>query len=160
MSKLSNSLLALIATGASALLISASMVKPLEGIELKPYRDVVGVLTVCYGHTGPDIVEGKTYTMAECEQLLAQDLAVVKQQVDPLIRIAIPEATRAALYSFTYNVGVGAFARSTLLRKLNSGDIALACDELHRWVYAGGRKWKGLITRREVEEAVCNLHLP
>ncbi len=149
----------LISAGAGSVLIAMAMIKPLEGIEYQPYRDVVGVLTVCYGHTGADIIEGKTYTQKECEQLLEQDLAKVKAQIDPLIILSISEHTRAALYSFTYNVGVGAFTRSTLLKKLNSGDVALACNELKRWVYAGGQKWKGLITRREIEEDVCSLQL-
>ncbi|WP_256937108.1 glycoside hydrolase family protein, partial [Enterobacter chuandaensis] len=61
----------------------------------------------------------------------------------------------AALYSFTYNVGAGAFSRSTLLKKLNTGDVPGACIELQRWTYAGGKQWKGLITRREIEREVC-----
>ncbi len=75
--------------------------------------------------------------------------------IDPLIKVRIPETTRAALYSFTYNVGAGAFGKSTLMKKLNSGDVAGACKELQRWTYAGGQQWKGLITRREIERSVC-----
>ena len=56
---------------------------------------------------------------------------------------------------FTYNVGSGAFASSTLLKKLNAGDVPGACKELQRWTYAGGKQWKGLITRREIEREVC-----
>lgn len=82
-------------------------------------------------------------------------MAIVAKAVNPLIKVNIPDYTRAALYSFTYNVGVGAFSRSTLLKKLNAGDQAGACNELKRWIYAGGVKWKGLMTRREVEKAVC-----
>nr|MBJ6969775.1 glycoside hydrolase family protein [Vibrio cholerae] len=52
---------------------------------------------------------------------------------------------------------VGAFSRSTLLKKLNAGEMTQACDELKRWVYAGGKKWKGLMNRREIEEEVCSL---
>jgi lysozyme len=157
--KISSTVKALVASGASALAIAAAMVMPFEGVEYKPYRDVVGVLTVCYGHTGPDIIPDKTYTKEECQQLLDEDLKLVKSQVDLLITVEIPETTRTALYSFTYNVGVGAFSRSTLLKKLNAGQITGACEELRRWVYAGGKKWKGLITRREIEEEVCKLQL-
>ncbi|MCH5496505.1 glycoside hydrolase family protein, partial [Salmonella enterica subsp. diarizonae serovar 16:z10:e,n,x,z15] len=49
----------------------------------------------------------------------------------------------------------GAFAKSTLLKKLNAGDQAGACNELKRWTYAGGKQWKGLVTRREIEREVC-----
>ncbi|WGY45044.1 lysozyme [Vibrio sp. ABG19] len=160
MSRISKTVKVLVAAGASALTIAVSMVKPFEGHENVPYRDVVGVLTVCNGHTGSDIVEGKVYTQAECESLLEQDLLAVKRQVDPLIPPAIPVTTRAALYSFTYNVGVGAFKRSTLLKRLNEGDLTDACNELKRWVYAGGKKWNGLINRRQVEEEVCKLSPP
>lgn len=135
--------------------LTMAMVTNFEGYEPKPYRDVVGVLTVCYGHTGPDIIPTKTYTKAECDALLEKDLAIVAKAVNPLIKVNIPDYTRAALYSFTYNVGTGAFSRSTMLKKLNAGDITGACNELRRWTYAGGVKWKGLMTRREVEKAVC-----
>lgn len=160
MSKISNTVKVLVAAGASALTIAVTMIKPFEGQENLPYYDVAGVLTVCYGHTGSDIIAGKTYTQQECERLLEHDLLIVKVQVDPLIQIAIPTTARAALYSFTYNVGVSAFKRSTLLKKLNAGDLVGACGEMKRWVYAGGKKWNGLISRRQVEEEVCQLSLP
>ncbi|HBA4407601.1 TPA: lysozyme [Escherichia coli] len=67
----------------------------------------------------------------------------------------IPETTRGALYSFVYNVGAGNFRTSTLLRKINQGDIKGACDQLRRWTYAGGKQWKGLMTRRDIEREVC-----
>lgn len=143
------------AAGATALMMAATMIRPLEGVEHKPYQDAVGVLTVCYGHTGSDIIKSKTYTSSECEQLLNKDLAKAKRQIDPMITATIPETTRAALYSFTYNVGAGALSRSTLLKLLNSGDLTGACGQLKRWVYAGGKKWKGLMTRRQIEEEVC-----
>ncbi|MEY0842965.1 lysozyme [Providencia rettgeri] len=135
--------------------LTVAMVAEFEGYESKPYRDVVGVLTVCYGHTGADIIPTKTYSESECLALLEKDLSKVRGGVDPLIKVDIDDNTRAAIYSFAYNVGTGAFARSTMLKKLNAGDIAGACIELKRWTYAGGKEWKGLITRREIEKAVC-----
>lgn len=135
--------------------LTVAMVTEFEGYDPNPYLDPIGVLTVCYGHTGPDIIPTKTYTKAECKALLEKDLAIVAKSVNPLIKVSIPDYTRAALYSFTYNVGTGAFSRSTLLKKLNAGDQTGACNELKRWIYAGGVKWKGLMTRREVEKAVC-----
>ncbi|ASG71813.1 lysozyme [Salmonella enterica subsp. enterica serovar Braenderup] len=149
---------ALLAGGASAMVIAAAMIGGnggLEGRHHEPYRDVAGVLTVCDGHTGKDIVPGKHYTDAECDALLNKDLALVAARIDPLIKASIPNSERAALYSFAYNVGTGAFARSTLLKKLNTGDLAGACNELKRWTYAGGKQWKGLVTRREIEHEVC-----
>lgn len=98
---------------------------------------------------------GKTYTKAECKTLLNKDLATVARQINPYIKVDIPETTRGALYSFVYNVGAGNFRTSTLLRKINQGDIKGACDQLRRWAYAGGKQWKGLMTRREIEREVC-----
>lgn len=143
------------AMGGGAIVIAAVLLKPLEDTIHDPYLDVVGVPTVCTGHTGPDIIMGKTYTDAECQALLNKDLRNVANQIDPLIKRTIPDTTRAALYSFTYNVGSGAFRQSTLLKKINAGDTVGACNELRRWTYAGGKQWKGLMNRREIEREVC-----
>lgn len=146
------------AIGAGAIAIATAMLSGkggLEGREYIAYKDVVGVLTVCDGHTGSDIRRGHRYTDKECDGLLNADLRKVANAIDPLIKVRIPEPTRAALYSFTYNVGSGAFSSSTLLKKLNAGDVPGACKELQRWTYAGGKQWKGLISRREVEREVC-----
>ncbi|HII0574674.1 TPA: lysozyme [Salmonella enterica subsp. diarizonae serovar 48:i:z] len=151
----------LIAGGAGAIAIAAALITGpngndgLEGVRYQPYQDVVGVWTVCYGHAGKDIILGKAYTKAECQALLDKDLALVAARIDPLIKVGIPESERAAFYSFAYNVGTDAFAKSTLLKKLNAGDQAGACNELKRWTYAGGKQWKGLVTRREIEREVC-----
>ena len=117
---------------------------------------MAGVLTVCYGHTGSDIQIGKLYTDSECKALLHDDLTKVRRAVDPMIKVPIDDNARAAIYSFVYNVGLCAFPRSTMLRKLNAGDIAGACDEMNRWTFAGGKQWQGLINRRETEKAVCH----
>ena len=143
------------AFSSAALMIASSMLVELEGVEYQPYYDVGGVLTVCYGHTGNDIEQDKTYTQLECEDLLEQDLQRIAKNVDPLIKVEISIAKRAALYSFAYNVGGTAFARSTLLKKLNAGDLNGACEQMKRWVFADGKKWRGLMNRREVEQAVC-----
>ncbi|MGC4125034.1 lysozyme [Enterobacter sp.] len=149
------------AVGSGAIAIAAALITGsnghdgLEGVRFKPYRDVVGVMTVCYGHTGKDIMLGKTYTEAECKALLNKDLNTVARQINPYIKVPVPETTRGALYSFAYNVGVVDFRTSTLLRKINQGDSPGACEQLRRWTYAGGKQWKGLITRREIEREVC-----
>lgn len=127
----------------------------LEGVRYEAYSDVVGIRTVCWGHTGKDIMLGKVYTEAECRALLNKDLNTVARQIDQYIKYPIPETMRGALYSFVYNVGAGNFKTSTLLHKINQGDTKGACDQLRRWTYAGGREWKGLVTRREIEREVC-----
>lgn len=155
---LRNKLAAAIATGATAAGIAGVLLGSgndgVEGLRHTPYRDVAGVLTVCHGHTGRDI-EQRYYTTKECDDLLQRDLAKVAKQVDPLIKVPVTNTQRAAVYSFAYNVGAGAFSRSTMLRYINEVRMPEACAELRRWVYAGGQKWNGLISRREVEKQVC-----
>lgn len=107
---------------ASVLITGPSGNDGLEGVSYIPYKDIVGVWTVCHGHTGKDIMLGKTYTKAECKALLNKDLATVARQINPYIKVDIPETMRGALYSFVYNVGAGNFRTSTLLRKINQGD--------------------------------------
>ncbi|EHN1272205.1 lysozyme [Salmonella enterica subsp. enterica serovar Senftenberg] len=158
-STLRKSVLAAVGGGAiaiaSALITGPTGNDGMEGVRYKPYRDVVGIWTVCYGHTGNDIMIGKTYTESQCKALLNKDLNTVARQINPYIKVPIPETTRGALYSFVYNVGAGNFKTSTLLHKINQGDIKGACEQLRRWTYAGGKQWKGLITRREIEREVC-----
>ena len=147
------------ATAGGLIALTVSMIAYFEGMETKSYKDVVNVTTVCFGHTGTDIISNKIYSESECLALLEKDLSKVRREVDPLIKVEINDNTRAAIYSFAYNVGVGAFARSTLLKKLNAGDQHGACEEMKRWVYAGGKVWRGLVSRREVESALCNGNL-
>ncbi|WP_310513435.1 lysozyme [Arsenophonus sp.] len=141
--------------------LASSMITHFEGLRLKPYFDGGGILSVCYGHTGNDIARNRTYTKEECDNLLDEDLKAVKRYVDPLIKVSINKLTQAALYSFAYNVGVGSFAKSTLLKKLNAGDPQGACDEMKRWVYVKDEKRhikvksRGLMTRREIESVIC-----
>jgi len=145
----------LAAAGGGAIAIAATMIPTLEGVEYKPYQDVAGVWTVCYGHTGKDIILGKRYTELECRALLDKDLHTTATQIDPYIKKPISENTRAALYSFAFNVGAGNFRTSTLLKRINLGDTAGACNQLKRWTYVNGKLWKGLIKRREIERDVC-----
>ena len=153
---LRNRLLA--AAGAGALTLTITLLGGPDGLEGRryvPYRDVAGVLTVCDGHTGPDIVRNKNYTDQECDALLRADLKPVQSDVNSLVTVTLSDYQRAALYSFVYNTGTDAFSRSSLLKKLNAGDTTGACSELRRWVFAGGRRWKGLMKRRETERALC-----
>lgn len=146
------------AAGGGAMLIASLFLGGQDGVEgrkYQAYKDVAGVWTVCDGHTGTDIIRKKAYTDEECDRLLWKDLQPAKKTVDGLVKVPLNEYQRAALYSFVFNVGSDAFSKSTLLRKLNKGDQAGACEEMRRWVYAGGMKWKGLQNRREMERSMC-----
>ena len=126
-----------------------------EGTEYKPYYDVVGVLTVCNGYTGPDIIPGKTYGKQECDSLLKKELTTHGMGVLKCTKVPLNQNQYDAYASFAYNVGVGAYCKSTLLKKLNAEDYTGACNELLKWNMAGGKVYKGLTRRREAERALC-----
>jgi len=151
--KLRNGLVA--ASVAGSISIAGVLIQDQEGVVYKPYLDPIGIPTVCAGVTGADVKMGKTYTKAECDALLYKHMQPAIKTVDGSVKVKLNDYQKAALYSFTYNVGSGAFQSSTLLKKLNRNDIPGACDELRRWTYAGGKQWKGLINRREVERQLC-----
>jgi len=148
------------------LLMAALFVQPWEGRSLKPYRDIVGVLTVCDGHTGN--VQQRAYTDAECDRLLASDLgsawATVRDCYDTS-RMAQYQA--AALTSLAYRVGPGApgvkdgvcWLKSgrmpTIRVAANEGRWADACEQLSFWTRAGGQTNRGLARRAAAERKLC-----
>jgi len=140
---------------AGPIAIGGVLITDQEEVKYTPYLDPVGIPTVCAGVTGPDVVMGKTYTKAECDNLLYKHMLPAVKAVDSSVKVKLNDYQKASLYSFTYNVGINAFSSSTLLKKLNQGDFPGACNQLRRWTYAGGKQWKGLITRREVERQLC-----
>lgn len=144
--------------GAGAAALAMPLVQKYEGTVFSTYRDPVGIITACTGHTGPELSMGQTYTRQQCEDMLYKDLA---KHADALSCIQQPltEGQRAAFVSFAFNVGNEAFCRSTLVRKANAGDIDGACAELSRWIYAGGKQLPGLVKRRAAERQLCEAGL-
>ena len=134
--------------------LALAVVGGFEGVRRVAYQDVVGVWTVCAGET-KGVSAGDTYTLDECKAMLETRLAEFNDGVNRCLRIEVRDETRVALVSFAYNIGVPAFCKSTLLRRLNAGDGAAACDELLRWTYADGRQLPGLVNRRAAERELC-----
>ncbi len=117
--------------------------------------DPVGITTACHGHTGADVQLGRRYTDAECQKLLVQDLISHAEGVKRCVDItALTQGQTAAAVSFTFNVGVGAFCKSTFAKKLRAHDPH-ACAELSKWTKAGGKELPGLVKRRAAERAIC-----
>ncbi|WP_312429949.1 lysozyme [Achromobacter sp.] len=154
----------LAAGGAGAIAIAGVLVAHFEPDKVRgrPYIDPVGVLTVCDGHTGPDIDPGRIYTDAQCDAWREADLATADAAVRRLITVPLNDWQRAALIDFTYNLGAGNLASSTLLRKFNARDYVGGCAELNRWIKGrqGGMlvTLPGLVTRREADTWVCLQH--
>lgn len=144
-----------VATASSgALAIAMAFIIQWEGISLKAYQDGVRIWTICVGHT-QGAYEGQTATDAECMALYESDVGKALVAVERHAKVSMPDTRRAALASFVFNVGEGSFARSTLLKLLNQGKPTEACHQLRRWVYAGGKKLRGLERRREAETKLC-----
>lgn len=150
----------LIAGGALAgmLALAAGVVSHWEGYEPDPYRDVVGTLTVCYGHTGG--VQDRTYTQAECDDLLHRDLA----KADAAVRRCMPPIPapqiEAALVSAAYNLGPQVVCGSAIQRRALDGNWHGVCDGLLAWHFAAGRALQGLENRRAAERALCLQGVP
>jgi len=126
------------------------MLKQFEGLRLKAYQDSAGVWTIGYGHT-KTAYPGMVITRSEAERLLRQDLQRFEKGVRDRVSVPLTQNQFDALVSFSFNVGVGAFSKSTLLKRLNQKDYAGAKQEFRRWVYAGGRRLQGLVNRRNRE---------
>ena len=140
--------------------ICVALVSPWEGLFLHPYRDAVGVKTVCYGATAADGVDlNRSYTKQECQDMLARDLPKYDLQVQhcltPAAYTAMPPHRHAAVVSFTYNLGGGALCKSAVAKNLNRGNIQAACDAMLAYNRAGGRVLAGLTNRRKAERALC-----
>lgn len=125
-----------------------------EGLRLKAYLDPVSIPTICYGET-EGVAMGMVASKTECDHMLEVKLGMVALQVDQLVVVPMGPEMHAALASFAYNVGIGAFKGSTLLRLLNAGDKVGACNQLPRWVFARGKWLPGLAVRREEERQLC-----
>lgn len=147
--------------GALALVIGFLVAK--EGVEYDAYVDVAGVKTICVGHTGPDVYMGQKATKQICEDLLTADLDPVWAAEDKYVKDVgkLPPWTRAAVASFTFNVGVEAFKGSSVLRNLNLGKIAEACNAMLLWTKARAGPQgalvvvRGLVNRRVAERQLC-----
>ena len=119
-----------------------------EGLETTAYRDIVGVPTVCYGETR-GVKMGDTYTAAECKAMLEKSVGEFYYKLQPyMTNKNIPIGVQASLLELAYNVGVPAAGNSTMMKLANQGKYKEACQELDKWVKAGGKTVKGLQNRR------------
>lgn len=127
------------------------LTKGFEACRLTAYRDIRGVWTIGYGHTGPDVHPGMTITQAKADALLVRDVQSIVDAVNRLVTAEINQAEFDALVDFAFNVGIGALTSSTLLRDLNDGDFAGAADRFDEWDHARGKVVAGLLRRRQAE---------
>lgn len=146
---------------AMAVALAMAVAIPSEGLRRVAYRDPPGILTVCRGHTGADVIKGKTYSLAECDAFMSTDMKAAVAKVDACVP-GLPVHVLAAFSDAVFNMGPKIAcdtAKSTAARKLKAGDLVGACNELPRWNLAnvGGIMvpLPGLTKRRGVEKALC-----
>lgn len=133
------------------------LTKASESCQLTTYADPATggePWTVGWGATGPSIVPGVVWSQLQADADLSTRLGVIGRQIDSYVLVPLAPQQKAALADFIYNVGVGNFASSTLLRTLNAGDYAGAAEQFLAWNKAAGKVLAGLVTRRARERSL------
>lgn len=129
-----------------------------EGVRLAAYPDPASKgepFTIGVGHTSragpPKVTKGMKITRAQADEILSRDLAAFEAAVSKAVKVPLNQNEFDALVSLAFNIGAGAFAKSTLVKKLNAGDRAGAANAFLSWNKAAGKVMKGLTKRREDE---------
>lgn len=120
-----------------------------EGVRLKAYQDEAHVWTIGAGHTGKHVHKGMVVTKERVDELLRIDAEHAENAVNHYVDWHLTQNEFDALVDFTFNLGSGALHKSTLIKKVNKGDMLGAADEFKRWVHAGGHISNGLVERRK-----------
>ena len=126
-----------------------------EGVKLKSYRDSGGIWTICVGHTSqagpPKVRQGMALSRDECQAILRHDLSAVEDCVERSVKTLMTQNQFDALVSLVFNIGCGAFRKSSVLRHFNRGDRQRAADSFLLWNKVRGRVVNGLVNRRRAE---------
>ena len=140
------------------LAVAVSVVGGFEGLRQSAYLDPVSIPTICYGETR-GVKLGDTKTKDECDAMLMQRLMDFEREVSRCVSVPMNDSLRVATVSLAYNIGHVAFCKSSLVKRLNVGDRAGACDEFLKWDKArvGGVlvTLPGLAKRRMKERELC-----
>jgi lysozyme len=130
------------------------LIRRFEGCRLDAYPDPGtggDPWTIGYGATGPGIAPGVVWTQEEAEARLVEDIAQFAGAVERALTVPVSANEFAAMVSLAFNIGAGAFKKSTLLRLVNDGHFEAAAEQFLRWNRAGGREMPGLTRRRQAE---------
>ena len=148
---------------AGALIVSLAGVAGIAGWEGYTDRAIIpipgDVPTIGHGTTvypdGTPVKLGDKTTRKQAVEFMRHDLDVFEQGVRRCVKVPLTQNEYDAYVSLTYNIGVGAFCGSTLLRILNTGNYSAACAQISRWNRAQGKVVNGLTNRREAERKTC-----
>lgn len=142
----------------AAAAIATALAIPAEGLRQVAYYDPPGILTVCYGTTGPEVVKGKHYSMDECKAFLTSDMLDAIETVERC-HPGLPVNVLAAFGDAAYNIGPTVACNSTASKYLAAGRLEDACNQLSRWNKARVMgvlvELPGLTKRREKERLLC-----
>lgn len=139
---------------AATIAVALPVVAAWEGLRTRPYYDIVGVRTVCYGETRG--VQERIYTRAECDEMLSRGLHEFYRQIDPCMPDDVPPRAAGMFLSLAYNIGPRAFCQSrTIQTAFANKDYAAACRGILLFNRAGGRVVQGLVNRRTQESQLC-----
>ena len=127
-----------------------ALIKHFEGCRLTAYLDGAGIASIGYGHTA-GVRMGDAITQEQADKYLADELAMFEHGIAELVKVPVTQGQWDALVSLTYNIGSGNLARSTLLKKLNTGDMDGCRREFPKWDMSAGVHVPGLLTRRMAE---------
>jgi lysozyme len=134
-----------------------ALLKKFEGCKLKAYYCPAGVCTIGYGHTSaagaPQVADGMIITQADAEDILKRDIVKYEIAVMDLVKVKLTQNQFDVLVDFAYNAGVGNLKSSTMLKKINSGDLDAVPAELMKWTKGGGKVLPGLVRRRQAAGA-------
>jgi len=141
---------------AAALALAVPQIQKFEGLKHKTYPDIGGVLSICYGHTGPDVRVNTYYTTDQCYAIAEEDAT---KAANGVLRYS-PDLINhpyilAAAISFSYNVGVGTYDKSSVARNFNAGNYKAGCTDLLKYSYVGKKYSVGLFNRRKEEYNIC-----
>ncbi len=134
--------------------IAIPLIQRWEGCRLSAYLCPAGVWTVGWGQTGPNIKRGTRWTQEQADAALANAVQALGSQVQAALTVPLSSGEKAACVSLAYNIGIGAFKKSTLLRLLNDRQFIAAAKQFARWNRADGEVSKGLTNRRAAERAL------
>lgn len=150
--------------------VGIDFIKSVEGVKNFVYADSAGLPTIGVGHlltqdeltSGKIHIDGKAYKYHDgllddvIDRLLLRDLHIAELVVNSNVKVKLTQNQYNALVSFVFNVGVGAFRKSTLLRLLNNSDYESVPDQMRRWIFSAGRQIQGLKNRRGKEIELWN----
>ncbi len=124
-----------------------------EEVRLQAYKNHLGIWTIGYGHTGPEVIDSLTITEEQANKLFVADIQSAADAVNSMVEVSLRQGEFDALVDFVFNIGYAAFAKSSMLRYLNEHNPMAVADEFEKWGHVSGRIVAGLLRRKQAARA-------